>query len=211
MPKETFYNLSEGKREKIIEAAMKEFEQKNFDSSSINKIVENSGISKGSFYQYFADKKDLYKYIIQMGIEMKLKYLSPVMRNPKQHDIFTLIREMFKSALMFAAENPRLVTIGNHLLSNKSHPVYKEIMSENITKSYDVFEGLILHAMNKGEIRRGLDPEFLGYIISNLSMLIVEYYHDIEHGIVDGTIIKSLDQLLDLLEYGIGTHKEEEV
>jgi AcrR family transcriptional regulator len=209
MPKETFYNLSEGKREKIIEAAMKEFEQKNFDSSSINKIVENSGISKGSFYQYFADKKDLYKYIIQIGIEMKLKYLSPVMQNPKQHDIFTLIREMFKSALMFAAENPRLVNIGNHLLSNKSHPVYKEIMSDNITKSYDVFEGLILHAMKKGEIRKGLDPEFLGYIISNLSMLIVEYHHDNEHGIVDDTIIKSLDQLLDLLEYGIGTHKKE--
>lgn len=64
MPSQTFYNLSAEKKERLIAGAMKEFSAKSLNDASISNIVKNSKISRGSFYQYFEDKKDLYFYLI---------------------------------------------------------------------------------------------------------------------------------------------------
>lgn len=59
MPKETFFNLAEEKKEKIINAAKKEFKRVPLEQASIKNIVEDAGIARGSFYQYFESKEDL--------------------------------------------------------------------------------------------------------------------------------------------------------
>lgn len=64
MPTQTFFNLSEEKQKRLITGAMKEFSAKSLNDASISNIVKNSKISRGSFYQYFEDKKDLYFYLI---------------------------------------------------------------------------------------------------------------------------------------------------
>ena len=61
MPKDTFYNLPDEKRALIEDVAMREFATCGYDKASISRIVDTCGISKGSFYQYFLDKKDLFK------------------------------------------------------------------------------------------------------------------------------------------------------
>ncbi|MDN6397966.1 MAG: TetR/AcrR family transcriptional regulator, partial [Alkalibacterium sp.] len=50
MPTQTFFNLSEEKRERLIAGAMKEFSAKPLNEASISNIVKNSEISRGSFY-----------------------------------------------------------------------------------------------------------------------------------------------------------------
>lgn len=59
MPKETFFKLAEEKKEKIINAAKKEFKRVPLEQASIKNIVEDAGIARGSFYQYFDSKEDL--------------------------------------------------------------------------------------------------------------------------------------------------------
>lgn len=69
MPTDTFLKLSEEKRQKIIQAAKNEFARVTFSETSIKNIVEEAGIARGSFYQYFESKEDLLNYILskQMG------------------------------------------------------------------------------------------------------------------------------------------------
>lgn len=66
MPKQTFYNLSVEKKERLLTAAFKEFSHVPLEEVSINAIVQNSGISRGSFYQYFEDKEDLYLHCLEL-------------------------------------------------------------------------------------------------------------------------------------------------
>ena len=66
MPSKTFLNLSEKKRNMIIQAAIKELASVPFAETSINKIVKDAGISRGSFYMYFEDKYDLTLYLIEI-------------------------------------------------------------------------------------------------------------------------------------------------
>ena len=65
MPKSTFFNLSPEKREKIEKAIENEFGRTTFEKASISNIIENAKIPRGSFYQYFEDKEDAIKYIVQ--------------------------------------------------------------------------------------------------------------------------------------------------
>ena len=72
MPKDTFFNLPGDKRTLICDVAIDEFADHPFDQASVNRIVAKSGIAKGSFYQYFEDKEDLFLYIIQRIAEEKI-------------------------------------------------------------------------------------------------------------------------------------------
>lgn len=47
-----------------MRAGISEFAQYGYINSSTNRIVKNSGISKGSLFQYFNNKEELYFYIL---------------------------------------------------------------------------------------------------------------------------------------------------
>lgn len=61
---ETFLRLPEEKRNRFLEAAWEEFTAVPYSNASINKIIQRAGIPRGSFYQYFTDKTDLFAYLL---------------------------------------------------------------------------------------------------------------------------------------------------
>jgi len=65
MPTERFYNLPAEKKKIIRDAATEEFIRVPFEKASINKIIQSAGISRGSFYTYFVDKRDVLGYIFE--------------------------------------------------------------------------------------------------------------------------------------------------
>ncbi|NLW53174.1 MAG: TetR/AcrR family transcriptional regulator [Tissierellia bacterium] len=64
MGKDTFYNLKDDKKEKILEVLKHVFAQKPFHKVTVKEIVDELGIARGSFYQYFEDLEDAYFEII---------------------------------------------------------------------------------------------------------------------------------------------------
>ncbi len=64
MPTKTFFNLSKEKQSRLIAAAAEEFSRVSLNEASINNIIKKAEISRGSFYQYFEDKEDLYYYYL---------------------------------------------------------------------------------------------------------------------------------------------------
>lgn len=64
MPTNTFFNLPAEKKHKILKAANKEFARVPLEQASIKNIVEDAEIARGSFYQYFENKQDLFDYIM---------------------------------------------------------------------------------------------------------------------------------------------------
>lgn len=62
---ETFLRLPEEKRNRFLDAAWEEFTAVPYSNASINKIIQRAGIPRGSFYQYFADKSDLFGYLLE--------------------------------------------------------------------------------------------------------------------------------------------------
>ena len=87
MPKQTFYNLKEEKREKIEQALLKEFSNNTFEGASISNIIAEAQIPRGSIYLYFENKEDAVEYIINKYLKKeKEKIYTSLLRN--NGDIF---------------------------------------------------------------------------------------------------------------------------
>lgn len=65
MPTDTFFRLPEEKRRRLMDSAWEEFTQVRFSDASINRIIRSANIPRGSFYQYFTDKDDLFAYLVR--------------------------------------------------------------------------------------------------------------------------------------------------
>lgn len=80
MPTDTFNKLPEEKKTKVILAAKKEFARASLKDASIKNIVENAGIARGSFYQYFDSKEDLLQYLLKEHVEEMNKKLEDTLK-----------------------------------------------------------------------------------------------------------------------------------
>lgn len=75
MPTQTFMNLPDEKKKKILLAAKKEFTRVPLSEASINNIITDAEIARGSFYQYFVSKQDLLEYLVEKVNEKMKKNL----------------------------------------------------------------------------------------------------------------------------------------
>ena len=109
MPKQTFFNLKEDKKEKIEKALIKEFSRNSFEKASISNIILEANIPRGSFYQYFEDKEDAIYYIIDKYLEKeKNKIYQYLLRN--KGDIFETAVNIYEDMAKITErdENERL-------------------------------------------------------------------------------------------------------
>ena len=67
MPTVTWARVDPARRAAVVEAAEAEFGAHGFSRGSLNVIAKRAGVAKGSLFQYFADKRDLYAYIADVG------------------------------------------------------------------------------------------------------------------------------------------------
>ena len=87
MPTKAVYKLDMDKQKRIIESAKQEFSENYYEDASINKIIKEINMPRGSFYLYFENKEDLYLYILELYLkEFKIILLELLEKN--NHDIF---------------------------------------------------------------------------------------------------------------------------
>jgi len=67
VPTTTWFRLPETRRRAILAAAEAEFGARGFSRGSLNVIARDAGVSKGSLFQYFADKADLCTYLSELA------------------------------------------------------------------------------------------------------------------------------------------------
>ena len=94
MPSSTFLNLPAEKQEKLLEAATREFSHKPFNEASINQIIKEAGIPRGSFYMYFQDKEDLFRYLLKGYVDQLFMLLEEFLIQ-NQGDIFQALLELY--------------------------------------------------------------------------------------------------------------------
>ncbi len=130
MPKQTFFNLSEDKKENLIIAAKKEFSRVPLNEALISNIVKTAGISRGSFYQYFEDKEDVFFYLLdEYSKENKANFILHLKK--ADGDLFETFIEMFHAMLKKFEDKERRDFFRNAFL-NMNHKI-----EHTFTKNFD--------------------------------------------------------------------------
>lgn len=165
MVKTTFLNLDEEKRKRILTAALEEFCAQPYDSASLNRIVAQAGIPKGSLYQYFEDKKDLYFFLVDEAAEAKLAYLRRY-DLPEGSDFF----EGFAALMLAGAEFDLNYPQYSRLLGQAfNSPLAEEIAERLKGKSFDYLHHLLFTARQQGQIRNDLPLDLIVFTLNTLT------------------------------------------
>lgn len=69
VPRPRFDNLEPRKKQRLLDAARREFARHAYEHASINTILDDAGFSKGSFYYHFDDKADLALLLLMEDME----------------------------------------------------------------------------------------------------------------------------------------------
>jgi AcrR family transcriptional regulator len=169
MPFQTFENLPEEKRQRIIDCAVDEFAQHDYASASISKIVAKAGIAKGSLYQYFTDKSDLYSYLLDLVSQKKAAMMANTFQQENKLPFFESLLALFTVMAGFELQYPKLAKIGYKATSGKS-PLPEDLLIKGKRATIQYFVTLINQGKVNGEIRPEIDAEIAAFIfVSTLS------------------------------------------
>jgi AcrR family transcriptional regulator len=208
MSTETFLRLPEEKRNRVMEAAWEEFTRVRHADVSINKIILKARIPRGSFYQYFRDKDDLFSCLVE-EIQNDLSDLFLKILRECEGDMFRLFPAAYDR---FTAEVPQ---------SNLSLSRY--IRLANLNAGMDM-EKILPHGKdlafmrNAGELLdlsafRRKDPEDVQLVFSMMvvafGMALVEC---LNHPEERENQRRELERRLEILRYGcLLEHDKEEL
>lgn len=209
MPKQTFFNLPEEKREMIINAAVEEFAQYGLENASTNRIVKNSSIAKGSFYQYFEDKQDVFMYMLSVIEQKEMEFFKSKHPPSTNMDTFQYFRWMVKTGMEFGLAHPRMVQAAWRVLLGEGL-YYGKNFGEYRQKGKQALTTLIKQAIERGEVDPSVDVELAVMIMETWSNAITTYV--LNEGTKQKDILKwmrspktqeTIDKLLYVMEYGL--------
>ena len=155
MPKETFLKLSEEKKQKVLNAAKREFARVPIEQVSIKNIVENAEIARGSFYQYFESKEDLLAYILKENAdEIDTKIKNKIYET--KGNIFDAYIELYDLMVKKFVENTeqeffKQIFINLRLSDESLFTLIKSVKPQNIIKYFEMFDKTSLKIKEKND------------------------------------------------------------
>jgi AcrR family transcriptional regulator len=216
MPKQTFFNLPVDKRQGIIDIAVEEFAENEYSQVSISRIVARAGIAKGSFYQYFADKKDLLFYLLEVGAQRKLELLRESPPPDPQMGMFAYISALVRAGTHFQARYPGLSRVAARALYG-SLPFRDESLQHMKETVSHYFLELIEMGVARGDVDPGVNRQMAAFVLGAVFNELGNYFlrqigwDPAELAVREFTAaeLDQLDQIvteaLQLLRHGLGT------
>jgi AcrR family transcriptional regulator len=203
MPKETFFHLPKDKQERIMDAIMDEFGRHTYEHINISNIVRDSDIPRGSFYQYFVGKDDLFNHLNQEIQKLKYAYFGTLFQIESELPFIDRLEQILTSSFGFAIKYPKITKIGQKLSESDFYRM-NPMAIKSIEMANQTFEKWIIHDMDKGLIRQDINSLDLARIIVKLINQPI-YYNDLSEDVVK-MHQNEIKVIIDLLKKGIQTH-----
>lgn len=203
IPKKTFFNLDEDKQARIVSCALDEFSERSFDNSNLSNIIKNAQIPRGSLYQYFKDKTDLYMYVMEITKNKKLEYIKEFFVNPMDLPFFQLFKYLYKAGIKFALENPKMVKMFSHLMASKG-TIYDLVFKENLHIALDMYSVFIDRDKELGRIRKDIDTKVLAQLVIDMTVNVtVNEVGDGKFDLDYENMTERIAQIMKIFEHGV--------
>lgn len=178
-----FEKLPEEKKARIMNASISEFAEKDYETASMNTVVNQAGISKGSLFNYFKTKSVLYDHIYKLALREVKAYLRQVRDETVDYSFNERLSKVVDSGVQFITEHPRLARIYFRLVYSGDSPNRKNIVTELQSMSEDYLGNIIQDAMDRNELDPNLNKiQSVFFLDAVLNRFLNEYHEAIEMG-----------------------------
>ncbi|MEV0064173.1 TetR/AcrR family transcriptional regulator [Nocardia sp. NPDC050718] len=162
MPTGTWDRLAPARRAAVVAAAEAEFAARGFSGGSLNTICREAGVAKGSLFQYFADKADMYVYLAEQSSERIHATIDAAAAElPWDTDFVGAFESLVTTWVWYFYDHPleRAMTAAANL---EPDPVARTAVREAVNKHYlAVLRPLLERAVDTGVLRRDADLDAL--------------------------------------------------
>jgi len=203
-----FENLPEGKKKRILDAAIEEFAVNGYDKASTNSIVKKADISKGILFHYFGSKKNLFLYLFDYCINTLIdKYY--LLEDIEAEDIFERFMRMSMKKMKVIQDEPLMNKLVFSAITNMPKDLKEEltVRYNNYTSKYlpEFFE-----KVDTTNFKEGIDSqkaiELMMICMDGLSSKYIQRYKDVSMDEIMNNyeeIMEDFNKYLDILKFGI--------
>ncbi len=172
MPTVTWARVDPARRAAVVEAAEAEFGAHGFSQGSLNVIARRAGVAKGSLFQYFADKRDLYAFIADIGSQRVRAYMEVRIRElDPSRPFFEFLTDLLDDWVAYYADHPRERAL--HAAATLEVDTDARISVRSVIHRHylQVLRPLVRDAQARGDLRADSDTDAL------LSLLLLIFPH----------------------------------
>jgi TetR/AcrR family transcriptional regulator len=161
MPRPRFEKIPPEKRRQILDAAAREFAEKGYDGASLNRIIDDAGVSKGAMYYYFDDKEDLFHTVI---VDVHEEFFAATGEFPDVPDVKTFWRaseDFFAKMMSCAVSNPVLIGLYKSWNAAMARGELSRSVREDQKLHFDFHRTYVARGQQVGAVRRDLPDDLL--------------------------------------------------
>jgi TetR/AcrR family fatty acid metabolism transcriptional regulator len=148
-----------GKRERILDAAVKVFAREGFYNAKVSQIAELAGVADGTIYLYFKSKDELLISLFEDRMDVVLATLRGALE-AQELDVTARLRKMIELQLELIEQNPEMAEVITVEL-RQSAKFIREYHNPKFAEFLRLIAGTIALGQKRGELRGDLDPQFV--------------------------------------------------
>jgi AcrR family transcriptional regulator len=190
MPTVTWARVDPARRAAVVAAAEAEFGAHGFSGGSLNVIARRAGVAKGSLFQYFADKRDLYAFIADIASQRVRSYMEDRIRElDPSRPFFEFLTDLLDAWVAYFADHPRERSL--HAAATLEVDTEARVSVQNVIHRHylEVLRPLVRDAHTRGDLRADSDTDAL------LSLLLLLFPH-----LALAPYVRGIDPILGLDE-----------
>jgi len=163
------------RREKMIEAAMHLFSQKGFYSTSVEDIIRDAGVGKGTFYRNFKNKEEIFVAILMQFLTEWGGSVLIGVDTVKPDSYIDYVRAVAQESFRFFTQNYELSNLYSRIA-----PGLNEFIEPHLQAFEELMLGYLIEDLKKaqemGYLEKAMNVKLAANIISGAFFRVIYYY-----------------------------------
>jgi AcrR family transcriptional regulator len=182
-------------KEKIVQAAIQLFQERGYEGTTSNEIAVAAGVSVGSFYVYFTDKRQLLLTIFDRLADDMFKSIFEIVK--PEHLFDTELRPTIRSAVANTIEDKQKYSglhrvISELVLKDEEFAARRKAVMDRSTSKLEE----LISLANKAGITWDIDVEAAAFVVNRV---VFDLSQDYVTGSCDFDVDRAIDALSDMI------------
>lgn len=171
MPKKTLFRIAPEKRERLLRQAALIFAERGLNQTDMAELASRAGIAKGSLYNYFESKEELYLYVCRDGLERSRQAIFGTM--DPAWDACRQVDHIFRQGARFVQSYPEYLLLYTNVASAGMERFSEQISRDVEHHTADHLKQVLQRDAAAGILRADLDVNLAAFVINSLYIVFV--------------------------------------
>ncbi|OPX60430.1 MAG: DNA-binding transcriptional repressor AcrR [Methanobacterium sp. PtaB.Bin024] len=195
------------RKNELLNAALDEFTRKNYENASLNTIIKNASISKGTFYYHFQNKQTLYLFLLETAVKTKWEFINSHMKeyppDSPRRDIFDEFKLQAQMGMEFAVGFPQYHRLSIMFSREKGNKIYEDAKTTLHLDTESMIREMVKKARTREDLTEKFSEDFMVKILTYLFTNFDEIFHLEEDFHLD-KMVENLNNYVEFMKHGMG-------